>query len=288
MLLDQLLGDAPRGEFIEQHYLRLPYSRAGGCQQLASYADWTTIERLLAHPDADVIVGREGKRWEGATPTTVAAAREVLSAGYMFGVRHAHQIDPSLAELAGQFQHEFAAPIDVHLYCTPAGHPGFGWHYDAEEVFILQTHGKKEWWLRKNSVNPWPLVETLPENMRHEREIMPMMKCRLEAGDWLYIPAGYWHRTHALADESESISLSVGVMALSAMDLFDALRGELLPSLLWRQRLPPLGAAQMVAMDELRERYRAVLRELERDLAKRLSSDAFLTAYLEQHRRETA
>ena len=36
---------------------------------------------------------------------------------------------------------DFAAPVDVHLYCTPAGQPGFGWHYDAEDVFVLQTAG---------------------------------------------------------------------------------------------------------------------------------------------------
>ena len=271
MLLEQLLGDVPRGAFVEEHYLRLPYAR-GGCQHLAGYADWPTIQRLLAHPDADVIVGREGSRWGGATPTTVAAAKEILAAGYMFGVRHAHQIDAPLAELAGKFQHDFAAPIDVHLYCTPAGHPGFGWHYDAEEVFILQTQGKKEWWLRKNTVNPWPLMETLPQNMQHEREIMPAMKCLLAAGDWLYIPAGYWHRTQALADESESISLSVGVMALSAMDVFDALRRELLSSMLWRQRLPPLGAAQTHSAEELRKTYHGLFAALTRDLEQRLDS----------------
>src|SRR5688500_13100792 len=136
MILESLLGDVPPKTFLQEHYLRLPYSRAGGCQHLAHCGDWPLIERLLSHPQADVSVGREGKQWEGATPTSVAAAREVMAAGYMFGVRHADKLDARLAELAKQFEAELAAPIDIHLYCTPAGHPGFGWHYDAEEVFV--------------------------------------------------------------------------------------------------------------------------------------------------------
>src|SRR5947209_3055839 len=134
----------------------------------------------------------------------------------------------------------FLAPIDVHVYCTPAGQPGFGWHYDAEDVFVLQTAGRKEWSLRKNTVNPWPLAEALPADMRHEREIMPVLRCTLAAGDWLYIPAGYWHRTRA---GEESVSLSVGVLSASALDVYDFLRRQLLSSLRWRQRLPPAGGA---------------------------------------------
>src|SRR5204862_57834 len=130
--------------------------------------------------------------------------------------------------------------IDVHVYCAPGASPGFGWHYDAEDVFILQTVGSKEWWLRKNTVNPWPLVEALPADMRYPREIMPVLRCHLLAGDWLYIPAGYWHRTQA---GEESISLSVGVLAATAVDVYDFLRREVLASLRWRKRLPVAGRA---------------------------------------------
>jgi ribosomal protein L16 Arg81 hydroxylase len=159
----------------------------------------------------------------------------------------------------------------------PGGAAGFGWHYDAEEVFVLQTEGTKHYRLRKNTVNPWPLVETLPDDMQFERESMPLLRCTLNAGDWLYIPTGYWHATQA---ESDSISLAVGVLAPAAIDALDLLRGQLRESLLWRQRLPTMGAASDLSPDKLRERYRDILRELAQDLSQKLVSEGFLLRLL--------
>ena len=95
--------------------------------------------------------------------------------------------------VAAAFARDFAAEVNIHMYCTPGDQFGFGWHYDAEEVFIVQTTGRKLYSLRKNTVNPWPIEETLPADMRYEREITPLVRCELAAGDWLYVPSGYWH-----------------------------------------------------------------------------------------------
>src|SRR5262249_27039897 len=150
----------------------------------------------------------------------------LLAEGCTLGIRHAEKHDPGLARLAEGFRRDFASPVDVHLYCTPAGRPGFGWHYDAEDVFLLQTQGTKEWFLRKNTVNPWPLAEPPPADMRYRLELMPLLRVTLAAGDWVYIPCGYWHRTEAGSEES--ISLSVGVRSPSAVDVYDYLRRQLL------------------------------------------------------------
>ena len=80
-----------------------------------------------------------------------------------------------LKKLAAGFEDDFHAPANIHIYATPAGKYGFSWHYDAEEVFIMQTSGRKEYSLRKNTVHPWPLVETIPQDMGYSREIMPLM-----------------------------------------------------------------------------------------------------------------
>jgi ribosomal protein L16 Arg81 hydroxylase len=207
----------------------------------------------------------------------------VLVAGYTVGIRHAERHDPSLAALAEDFRQAFAAPIDVHLYCTPANHRGFGWHYDAEEVFILQLRGVKHWSLRKNTVNPWPLVETLPQDMRYEREIMPLMRCTLSAGDWLYIPGGYWHKTEAGSEES--VSLSVGVLASSAIEVYDFLRRRLLDSLRWRQRLGCTGTASTRSDEELKAELQSLCQDLGDDLARMLRDESFAAEFLAQRRR---
>lgn len=267
MKLQALLGAVSPVHFMAVYYCKLPYASAGGCATAAALGTWDVIGELLAHPDVDPIVARGSERWTGPPPRNSTEARALVEQGYTCGIRRAHRCHAALNALAADFRSDFAAPIDVHLYCTPAEQPGFSWHYDAEEVFVLQTAGSKEWSLRKNTVNPWPLVETLPDDMHHEREIMPLMRCTLQAGDWLYIPGGYWHATRAL---EESISLSVGIKAPAALDILDSLRPTLAQSLLWRQRLPPLGAAGGIDRHELALRFRTLLDELAADLNRML------------------
>lgn len=278
MILDQLLGSVSRRLFLEEHYLKLPFSLAGGCASLAPLGEWSAIGAILAADGADVIVGAGGQQYGGKTPATIDEAKEALAAGYTLGIRHAERHDGALAKLASEFQEEFAAPIDIHLYCTPASHRGFGWHYDAEEVFILQLRGVKEWSLRKNTVNPWPLVETLPADMRYEREIMPLLRCTLAAGDWLYIPTGYWHKTEA--GSAESVSLSVGIGAASAMEVYDFLRSRLLDSLRWRQRLTCLGTAATKSDEELKQELLSVFQDLGADLARLLGDETLVSDFL--------
>jgi ribosomal protein L16 Arg81 hydroxylase len=277
MILSQLLRDSERHTFMEQHFSRLPYVEFQGCRDLVTLGTWSAVERIIQQPSVDLIVGRGGDRWEGTLPKCLAEAKAALAAGFTLGIRKAQRHDDRLAELASSFHVDFLAPIDIHIYCTPGGASGFGWHYDAEDVFILQTHGTKEWRLRKNTVNPWPLVETLPSDMRYDREIMPLQRATLAAGDWLYIPPGYWHRTEA---GDESISLSIGIQSRTGIDVFDFLRPRLLDSLRWRERLPPAGAASRKSQDELVAAYSARFTELGKDFADLLRRPELVREFL--------
>jgi 50S ribosomal protein L16 3-hydroxylase len=197
-------------------------------------------------------------------------------------VRHAELLSPDIDSLARVFRGAFHAPVDVQAYATPAGSFGFSWHYDAEDVFIFQCAGEKEYWLRKNTVNPWPLEETLPADMRYEREIMPLMRVMLRAGDLLYIPCGYWHRAQATDFGETSISLAVGVMSLSAMDVFALLRSELLQSIIWRQRLPVSDDPQSNHSVRTRDTLRNILEQLASDVSSSLRSATFLERVMDE------
>ncbi len=282
MILEQLLGDVPRSVFMEEHFLRLPFAKAGGAGHLVGAAGWLLIEALLAQPGVDFLAARQGQLWAGTAVPSPDQVRALLAEGHTVRFRNAQRHHPLLAGLAEEFGRAFAGPVDVQVYCTGPNQPGFAWHYDAEDVFILQTAGSKEWWLRKNTVNPWPLVETMPRDLRYQREVMPAMRCELRAGDWLYIPAGYWHRTQA---GEESVSLSVGVLSATALDVFDFLRGGLLDSLRWRQRLPTPGEASTLDEGELRRRYGELFAELGGDLAALLSKEETVRAFLQGRKR---
>lgn len=108
---------------------------------------------------------------------------------------------------------------------------------------------------------------------------MPLMRCSHCAGDWLYIPHGYRHRADARAD---SISLTVGVMSPSALDIFDFLRRELLDSLLWRQRLPIDLASLPEDSNATSPHYEALFQQLGGDLQRLLREPGLAKRYTEQ------
>ena len=275
MAIEELLAGISPAEFVANYLYKLPLAMRGSAQQFVSLGSWNTIANLLTRPEVDLLLARGGKPYEGPRPQTLAAAKELHDCGYTVLVRHAERHDSGIAELGRSFHEDFNAPVDIHIYCTPAAHHGFGWHYDAEDVFILQTNGVKQYSLRKNTVHPWPTEESMPENLAVEREIMPVMQCSLSPGDWLYIPAGYWHKATA---EVNSISLSVGLLFPTAMDVLEVLRPKLLNSLLWRQRLPVGGQlGGLLASDA---QYAGLLSLLAEDLRNQLCDESFRTKLL--------
>ena len=69
----------------------------------------------------------------------------------------------------------------------------------------------------------------MPRDMHYERETTPAIACTLIAGDWLYIPRGFWHVALASRD---ALSISVGLLTPAA-------RGSRPP----RPRRVPVGSA---------------------------------------------
>jgi len=120
------------------------------------------------------------------------------------------------------------------------------------------------WW----SVDRWTLG-AIGMLIGFERESQPVLEARLAPGDWLYLPAGWWHAATA---QEASISLSIGLMIPTAIDVLDELRTQLLSSLYWRQKLPLAGTASGLSREEIRERTRAAFVDLGKDLAQTLAT----------------
>jgi ribosomal protein L16 Arg81 hydroxylase len=272
MRLQDCFGRYPLERFLEEHLHRLPFALPDAARGLQSIGTWNELASMLGGPDVDLMVVRNGQRHPESAPADPASAQRLIAEGCTLVIRHAERHNAQISELAKAFAETFRGPVNVHLYATPPECFGFGWHYDAEDVFIFQTAGEKEYWLRKNIVNPWPLEETMPADMRFERELMPLMRVLLRAGDLLYIPCGYWHRAQATASSETAISLAVGVMSPSAVDVFDLIRDEVVQSLVWRQRLPVLPG---VEGGNGMEAFQYLLEQLALDLSRTLTSTQF-------------
>jgi len=280
-ILHQLLGSDSATKFVRETYLRFPFESCGGAAALVeALAPDTLIPALLQQRNLDILIGREGQLKARVEELDLTQARVFLAQGQTIGVRHVQDRHPQLQQLARQFAEDLGSPADIHFYWTPAGQPGFGWHYDAEEVFVIQLRGGKTWRLRKNTVHPWPVMEALPADQHYEREVMPVRTFRLDAGSWLYIPGGYWHATDA---SEESVSLSIGLRAPVTGDLLPELQKILRDAIEWRQRLPCRGRSADFSREELENAYREILPRLSESLTTALASPAILEHLLALH-----
>jgi 50S ribosomal protein L16 3-hydroxylase len=278
MLIDTLLGGLPRTTFFQEHYFQQPLARPAMAAHLRELATWATIERLVETPACDLLLVRDGVLWSGPRPTSAREARKLFEDGYSLALRHADRHDAALAELGRTLSAELQGTVNLQVYCTPAGHGSFGWHCDPEEVFIFQTVGAKRYLLRQNTLNPTPLHETLTDETSVERERTPIQECVLQAGDWLYIPGGYWH--HVSAPEQESISISVGLMPPTPIDILGFLRAHLVRSRTWQRRLPPLGHASPLSDAEKVELYRTLFQELGGELQRMMEDPRMVLRFM--------
>ena len=268
LLLADLVPDP--AAFLAEHWGRAPYARPTGAAPLAALATPERLARWLADPDADVVAVRDGAA-VADRPRTLAGARALLDAGATVAFRHLERSDTPLAELGRRLGAELTGTPNVHVYWTPAGHGSFGWHCDPEDVFLLQVGGRKRYRFRENTQHRWPLAETLRHAGAAHGERTPVGEAVLEPGGWLYLPAGWWHDVHA---ESESLAISVGLLAPTPIDLLDRLRAALLHDERWRARLPPLGHAAPGDDAAKLERWQGALARMAGELAAILGDEA--------------
>jgi ribosomal protein L16 Arg81 hydroxylase len=116
--------------------------------------------------------------------------------------------------------------------------------------------------------------------MPYDRETSRVrLTCRLEAGDWLYIPSGWWHLAET---QTASVHLSVGVMPVVGLHLFAFLRQRLAQDPVWCQRLtwvPQETAGHLEDSPQARQHWDGMRVHLQQTLAREETFQAFL-AYL--------
>ena len=190
-------------------YLRTqPYASPSSANRAMPIFGWDTLDQLLTRNPCDVLVVARGKLLELPTPRSLGEALDLLTSGVGLVIRRAEKVDNAVAGLAASVTQHIPGEVHVQLIVTPAGTYGFGWHYDDEDVFIVQTEGSKDYFFRDNTVERERPPGTAPDFTRFGKEASPIGTARLLAGDWLYIPARWWHAAKSIDD---SLSISLGI-----------------------------------------------------------------------------
>ncbi|MEW6268831.1 MAG: cupin domain-containing protein [Thermodesulfobacteriota bacterium] len=205
-LLREWLGPVALEAFLASHLGRLPIAQPGTATGARTLCDWSVLEAVLAatDPPPDVLVVARGRLLPVPAPRSLAELRALLARGVGLSLRRTERCHPSLERVAAAFR-----PLGrshVQLFVTPARTYGFGWHYDDEDVFIAQTAGVKDYYFRANTVAREPA--TAAAFRRLASESSPVYSARLAPGDFLYVPARWWHTALCVQD---ALSISVGV-----------------------------------------------------------------------------
>jgi 50S ribosomal protein L16 3-hydroxylase len=185
-----------------------PCAWPGAAASAVELFGWSTLDHVLCDDTADVLTVTGGQLVPGQAPRSLADVQVLMGRGVSVVVRGSERHDAGLARLAQSFA---AVPGEVHvqLYATPGGTHSYGWHYDFEEVFIAQTLGAKDYYFRENTVALASVLGDALDFTACRLERSPLLSARLLPGDWLYIPARWWHFVKCA---ETSLSISVGVM----------------------------------------------------------------------------
>ena len=166
--------------------------------------DWDALGRVLA-VEPEVLVVARGALVPFPPPRELIELRAYFRMGIGLCLRHTERCDPDMRRVADAFETDLGA-AQVQLFVTPGGTHGFGWHYDDEHVFIVQTAGMKHYYFRANTATDGPAAPAAFASF--SRETSAIHTATLVAGDFLYIPARWWHMAVC---EEDALSISVGV-----------------------------------------------------------------------------
>jgi ribosomal protein L16 Arg81 hydroxylase len=234
--------------FLSDYWGRRAVLMRDPTRRLDRYFGWDALNAVLNSGDLaypGTIVSRED-RLVDVSEFTAAPDQRVIDPlammrlvrdGASFSVRNADAVWPPLRALRTGLYDALFEAVHTNVYFSPASTQGFRCHYDLHEVFVLQIEGTKHWKVFAPTtdapVEPWR-QEDVPRE-----DVPPYVDCLLGPGDVLYVPRGHWH--YAVAQDTHSLHITVGVKTRKGDALLDWLAPELRSSEVWRRNIPVMG-----------------------------------------------
>ena len=184
----------------------------------------------------------------GSRLTGLVDARKVLAhfdSGATVVLQGLQRYWPPLTALVRDLELELGHPCQANAYLTPPGSQGFARHTDSHDVFVFQTHGRKQWEIM-DSAEGADAAEG-----GEEREVL------LEPGLCMYLPTGTPHS--ARSQDETSLHVTLGINRLTRRDLLRELSEQVLTDERYDAALPAgylddpdrLAAELAVSLDDL-------------------------------------
>jgi ribosomal protein L16 Arg81 hydroxylase len=155
--------------------------------------------------------------------------------------------DP-IAALCRSLEDALQAVVTTNLYASWQTENGFDLHWDDQDTMILQVAGRKQWQVYgPTRIHPLRTDPVDPPKPQSE----PIWSGVLADGDMIYLPRGWWHMAHPMAEPS--LHLTVTIVPPNGVNFLKWLIDDLQSQALIRSNIPLPGPAQESYFKELRQ-----------------------------------
>jgi len=176
-----------------------------------------------------------------------------MTAGFSLAMYRVDAFAPHLKALCQSIRASLREQIRMGVIVTTGQGGAFTLHYDPEDLIILQVEGRKRWKIFGPPVVN-PIVGMTPPPAPPEDTLL--LDEVLEAGDFLFLPAGHWHRCEN--ESNRSLHLGIFLQAPNGLDVVKALTSELLADDQFRKPLTRLDETSDLADLEAAIKSRAM------------------------------
>lgn len=194
-MLKKLIAPLSVQAFVDNFHSQLAYYGKGDAERFEDLFQWADVNECLANArTGDQFIRLIGE--EGPGPyLSQHKLSEHISQGKTIVINSLQDVDPVIRAFCEDLSSELNTCVTVNCYVSNPSAQGFKMHYDAHDVFIVQTEGCKRWHVHPAS-ELWP-IDKYHSDMQAPNT-KPYLDVVLKPGDILYIPRGHWHIAKAI------------------------------------------------------------------------------------------
>jgi ribosomal protein L16 Arg81 hydroxylase len=248
---DAVLGGLARETFLREQWGRAFMHLPGPTGRFSDLLSWEELSEILASRavklekvrmyrdgaslprERFIVSGHLGEQ------LSAGSVRSQMAEGATLIIDSVEDYAPTVRELARGFEDVLRSDTVVNLYVASGREKGFDLHWDRQDTFILQVCGTKDWQVFPPT-RMHPLADDVAVAKRPIGE--PVWAGRLQEGEALYLPRGWWHV--ALPTGEPTMHLTVTVVPSAGPDFLDWFVRQLKRHPIVRANLPIWGTRE--------------------------------------------
>jgi ribosomal protein L16 Arg81 hydroxylase len=255
--LAAVLAPVTAERFLAEHLDRQPLHIRGTPGKFADVLSWRQINRLLdmTHiwtgsslklvmdsqtiPPEQFCIRATSRDGAPVLQPNAKLVQDWIAKGASVVMNDVDSLTPGMASVSSVLEAAGLGKCQANVYISWRSHKAFRTHYDTHDVWAVQVEGEKDWNIWEGRADypiPHPAFRGQPQAHHDQARGKLREVVRMQPGDLLYLPRGWYH--DALAEAPASVHIAYGVHAPLGMDLVNILSERILYDAEFRKPLP--------------------------------------------------